>query len=130
MRVRDENKEIAIREKAMQIIVKQGLDGLSMQKLAKAAGVSPATIYIYFKHKDDLILKLCIGEFNSMAAATLKGFDPRMPFAKGLKIQWVNRANYYLKNPVTLDFMEQMRHTRYHEKMFKLLDRHFFEAMG
>jgi AcrR family transcriptional regulator len=130
MRVRDENKELAIREKAVQIIVEDGLDGLSMQKLAKAAGVSPATIYIYYKQKDDLILQLCIGEFNAMAEATLKGFDPQMNFAEGLKVQWVNRARYYLKNPVTLDFMEQMRHTRYYKKMFKLLDRRFFEAMG
>lgn len=130
MRVRDENKEEAIRAKAIAIIVKQGLDELSMQKLANAAGVSPATIYIYYKNRDDLILKLCIHEFNSMAEATLKNFDPYMSFAEGLKVQWMNRANYYLKNPGKVDFMEQMRHTRYHQKMFKYLDKSFFEAMG
>ena len=116
MRVRDENKEESIRARAVAMIVKEGLDGLSMQKLANAAGISPATIYIYYKNREDLILKLCIHEFNSMAAATLKGFDPHMSFAEGLKIQWINRADYYLKNPDKLDFMEQMRHTRYHQK--------------
>ena len=129
MRVRDENKEESIRARAVAMIVKEGLDGLSMQKLANAAGISPATIYIYYKNREDLILKLCIHEFNSMAAATLKGFDPHMSFAEGLKIQWINRADYYLKNPDKLDFMEQMRHTRYHQKMFQYLDRTFFEAM-
>ncbi|MGZ3932351.1 MAG: TetR/AcrR family transcriptional regulator, partial [Bacteroidia bacterium] len=43
MRTRDEQKESAIRQKAIEMIVKEGFDGLSMQKLAKAAGVSPAT---------------------------------------------------------------------------------------
>jgi AcrR family transcriptional regulator len=130
MRVRDENKEESIRAKAVAMIVKEGLDGLGMQKLAKVARVSPATIYIYYKNREDLILKLCIHEFNSMAAATLKGFDPHMPFAEGLRVQWINRANYYLKNPTRLDFMEQMRHTRYHKKMFQYLDKAFFEAMA
>jgi AcrR family transcriptional regulator len=51
MRARDENKEQNICRKAMEMIVQDGLDGLSMQKLAKAAGVSPATIYIYFKDR-------------------------------------------------------------------------------
>jgi len=46
MRSRDPKKEKAIRRKAMEMIVKDGFDGLSMQKLAKAAEVSPATIYI------------------------------------------------------------------------------------
>jgi len=49
MRTRDEAKEHAIRDKAIEMIVKVGFDGLSMQKLAKAAHVSPATIYLYFK---------------------------------------------------------------------------------
>jgi TetR/AcrR family transcriptional repressor of multidrug resistance operon len=38
MRTRDESKELAIRQKAIQMIVEKGFDGLSMQKLAKAAG--------------------------------------------------------------------------------------------
>ena len=58
MRVRDPGKEHAIRERALDMIVAHGFDGLSMQKLAKAAGVSPATIYIYFKNRDDLIVSL------------------------------------------------------------------------
>ena len=39
MRVRDPLKEKTIRRKAMEMAVKEGFDGLSMQKLAKAAKV-------------------------------------------------------------------------------------------
>ena len=42
------------------MFVKGGFNGFSMQKLAKAANVSPATIYIYFKDKEDLIQQLYI----------------------------------------------------------------------
>ncbi|HTB60696.1 MAG TPA: TetR family transcriptional regulator, partial [Polyangia bacterium] len=44
MRARDPRKERAIRAKALDTIVRHGFDGLSMQKLAKEVGVSPATI--------------------------------------------------------------------------------------
>lgn len=111
MRARDENKENAIREKAIQMIVESGFDGLSMQKLAKAAGVSPATIYIYFKDRDDLIEKIAIEESNNMTKATLQGFSPQMPFSEGLWIQWKNRAAYWMKNPVRAKFMEQVRYS-------------------
>src|SRR6187402_705695 len=109
MRKRDEQKEQTIREKALQMIVKQGFDGFSMQKLAKAAGVSPATIYIYFKDKEDLILQLGIEESKKMAEVTLVNFDPSMSFSEGLRVQWMNRARYCMQNPDQMYFLEQMR---------------------
>ena len=54
MRTRDENKQDLIREKGLEMIVKEGFDGFSMQKLAKAAAVSPATLYIYFKNREEI----------------------------------------------------------------------------
>lgn len=109
MRLRDENKERLIREEALKMIVSKGFDGLSMQKLAKAAGVSPATIYIYFKDREDLIEKIAIEEVDKMTQATLKNFSPEMPFEKGLSIQWQNRTKYWMQNPVAARFMEQVR---------------------
>src|SRR5690348_11655773 len=99
MRTRDELKEQVIRQKALEMIVGEGFDGFSMQKLAKAADVSPATIYIYFKDKEDLILQLCRQEGTMMTEETLKDFTPSMSFSEGLKVQWVNRAKYCLKHP-------------------------------
>src|SRR5436190_7212976 len=99
MRTRDENKERSVRQKALKMIVAQGLTGFSMQKLAKAAGVSPATIYIYFKDKEDLVLQLCTEASEKMLDITFKNFDPSMSFSDGLRIQWENRAKYCLKYP-------------------------------
>lgn len=129
MRTRDEAKEVAIRKKAMELIVKEGFDGLSMHKLAKAAGVSVATIYIYYKDREDLILSLCKEETARMSEATLRGFDPNMTFAEGLKNQWKNRAAFWLKNPVEAQFLERMRHSPYHEKILIFLKKDFIEAM-
>src|SRR5688572_30178720 len=129
MRTRDENKTQALREKALEMIVKEGFDGLSMQKLAKAAGVSPATIYIYYKDRDDLILQLWVEETERMFDATLVGFDPTMSFDAGLKIQWLNRARFCIENPISADFLEQLKHSPYHLAALKKINPRFMEAM-
>jgi AcrR family transcriptional regulator len=111
MRIRDENKEVAIRNKAMEMIVREGFDGLSMQKLAKAAGVSPATIYIYYKNREDLVHQLFNDAQKAFAEAALKNFDPEASLEEGLWRQWKNRLGYILKYPVYFQFFEMYRNT-------------------
>ena len=129
MRTRDDNKIQAIRQKAVDMIVRQGFDGFSMQKLAKAAGVSPATLYIYYKDREDLIMQLWGESFKEMAGATLKNFDPGMSFSEGLRIQWMNRAKFCLKNPQQMQFMEQLRHSPLQEKALDMMGAGFKNAM-
>jgi AcrR family transcriptional regulator len=129
VRARDPQKERAIRAKALETIVRRGFDGLSMQKLAKEVGVSPATIYIYFEDRDDLILSLYREESRKMAEATLAGFDPGASFAAGLRVQWKNRARYCLENPREAHFLEQIRHSPFHSHDEPGKGRDFIEAM-
>ena len=130
MRNRDENKELAIRQEAIKMIVETGLDGFSVQKLAKAAGVSPATIYIYYKDKDDLVLQLCYEVSNRMLEDSLKNFDPDMPFEEGLKIQWLNRSAFFINNPLEVQFIEHLRYTQIYHKVAEMLTNNFKEVMG
>ena len=129
MRVRDPRKEKAIRDQALALIVRHGFDGLSMHKLARAARISPATIYIYFRDREDLILKLYDEVSRRMFAATLENFDPAMPFDQGLRVQWTNRARYFLKHPREMHFMEQIRFSPLHERALQAGDGRFKETM-
>jgi TetR/AcrR family transcriptional repressor of multidrug resistance operon len=98
MRPKSLEKEAAIRTIALQIIAEEGLENLSMQHLAKAAGISPRTIYIKYENKDDLLTKLFIEEvLGAYEKAALEGFNPAMDFAGGIKKIWMN-AFRYLKN--------------------------------
>lgn len=130
MRIKDEVKEQIIRQKALEMLVKVGFQGFSMQKLAKEAGVSPATIYIYFKDKDDLIMALCNEAKERMAEVTLENFDASMPFAKGLKIQWQNRLKYCLEYPEQMQFWEQMRNSPEQEKLMGVVDEKFKNTLN
>jgi AcrR family transcriptional regulator len=129
MRTRDPKKEKALRQKAMAMVVKDGFEGLSMQKLAKAAGVSPATIYIYWKDRDDLLLHLYGDAFAKMSLYALKEFDPSMSFRDGLKVQWINRARYCLAHPIEAQFMEQMRFSPLYDRAQQLIGPDFMRTM-
>lgn len=129
MRPRDIQKEEAIQKKAIEIAVKDGFDGLTMNKLAKAAGVSPATIYIYYKDRDDMILQISLAEEFRMFEATMQGFSPEMPFAEGLRNQWLNRARYYMENPLSMLYMEQIRYTRFNDEVWKQAKMEFVKKL-
>ena len=116
MRIRDESKIESVFDEALSMVVREGFDGLSMQKLAKAAGVSPATIYIYFKDRDDLLLKLHRRERDRFFAFVMEGFDPEMDFATGLTVQWKNRAKYAIDHPDRAHFLEHFTFTPLHER--------------
>jgi AcrR family transcriptional regulator len=116
MRNRDPRKEKAIRLKAMEMAVREGFDGLSMQKIARSAKVSPGTLYIYFTDREDLILQVYREEMQKSFEATMENFDPAMRFDEGLRLQWLNSARYCLANPLPMQFLEQFRHTPLHEK--------------
>lgn len=130
MRTRDINKENTIREKAIGLIVKEGLDGFSMQKLAKAAGVSPATLYIYYKDRDDLITQIATEISNRLMETSLKGLHPKMSFADGMEIQWKNRMEFFLKYPLDIEFIEQIRYTPIYNTIKQTIRKNFGEVLG
>ena len=130
MRYRDENKIQAIRESAIQMVAKDGLENFGINRLAKAAGVSPATIYIYYKDKEDLLTSISTEEGLRMTRATLKNFDPEMSFKEGLWVQWKNRAAFALDNHQSANFFEQLRNSTYKDKMLETITMEFRKIMG
>ena|SRR6218665_2050482 len=130
MRYRDEHKELLVKEKAIEMIVTTGLDGFSMQKLAKEANVSPATLYIYYRDKEDLLFQLGYEEATRLTETILKNFDPEMSFEEGLRVQWRNRADYWLESPAKAKFLEQLKHSPLRARVFETLSMEFANALG
>ena len=129
MRTRDVEKEQLVKQKAIEMLVADGFEGFSVNKLAKACGISVATLYIYYKHKDDLITGIAIEESRNMTRAMLKDFDPELSFADGLRIQWKNRYKYMMDNPTTMLLLEQLRSSTYHHKVYQSFSEEFKAAM-
>ncbi|RZK60147.1 MAG: TetR/AcrR family transcriptional regulator [Pedobacter sp.] len=125
MRVRDEEKVQLVKQKALESLVKDGFEGFSMNKLAKACGISVATLYIYYKDKDDLIISIANEEGEKMAAAMIENFTPSLSFEEGMRIQWQNRYAYVVTNPLAYQFFEQLRTSSYQVKFLETFMKKF-----
>lgn len=119
MRTRDADKEKLVIHKAIEQIVHDGLQGFSMNKLAKACNISVATLYIYYKDKDDLIIQIGTQIGEQFFSTAIKDFSSDMSFREGLWKQWQNRAAYATANPVEVKCFEAMKHTPYADAIMK-----------
>ncbi|MGG7034508.1 MAG: TetR/AcrR family transcriptional regulator [Flavobacterium sp.] len=115
MRTRDTSKEELVKRKAIEMLVKKGIEGFSMNRLAKEAGVSVATLYIYYTDKDDLIKKIAIEIGQDFFSEMLKDFSAEMPFVEGLRKQWENRANFMMENFNEVACWEILQNSSYSE---------------
>jgi len=125
MRARNTDKEQLVKQRAIESVVKYGLEKFSMNKLAKACNISVATLYIYYKDRDDLILKIAAEEGVRMAEAMLKDFDADASFENGLRKQWKNRFDYMMAHPYINVFFEQLRSSSYHRQFMQTFKAHF-----
>jgi len=55
MRKKDDEKRNNIKKAVVDIILEQGMNGASISRIAQTAGVSPATVYIYYENKDEML---------------------------------------------------------------------------
>lgn len=107
MRPKNLEKEQAIRTIALQIIAEEGLENLSMQKLAKAANISPRTIYLKYENKEDLLVKLLVEEgIGAYETAVLENFQETMDFADGVHTLWQNAFRYFKANKPAFTLMQ------------------------
>jgi len=70
----DSAKRRQIIDGAREVFLAKGFDAASMMDIAKAAGVSKGTLYVYFKDKDELFASIVQGEC-SMQAEGVFNFD-------------------------------------------------------
>ncbi|MFA6085078.1 TetR/AcrR family transcriptional regulator [Mucilaginibacter sp.] len=130
MRTRNIDKVQLVKQKAIELIVKNGLEGFSMNKLARVCNISVATLYIYYKDRDDLIIKVAIEEGRLMGDAMIKDFDPELPFEQGLRKQWENRYQYMIANPIMALFFDQLRSSSYQQEFLSSFLKGFQVVVG
>lgn len=121
MRTRDIEKENLVKKIALETIANGGFESFSMNKLAKACSISVATLYIYYKDKDDLLSQLAVEHGKMMGKSMLHNFDPEASFEDGLRQQWKNRYRDLINNPVLGKFNEQLRASVYQDLFLSTL---------
>ena len=129
MRTRDNVKELLVKQQAIELIVQEGFQGFSMNKLAKACDISVATLYIYYQDKEDLIREIGMEIGKNFFHEMLKGFSPDKPFKDGLKQQWINRSGFALKYPKEVACFEIIRHSSHGDYILTESLREFKNSM-
>ncbi len=122
MRTKYIDKENLVKHKSIELIVKEGLEGFSMNKLAKACKISVNTLYIYYKDRDDLITKIACEEGKRMSNAMCSEFDPNAGFEEGLRVQWKIRYRYLIDKPLLSSFFDQVQSSTYHRRFMAAIN--------
>lgn len=129
MRHKDDNKREAISNAAIELITTIGFAETSMSKIAKAAIVSPATIYVYFENKDDLLNQIYLMVKHESSEVMLAGYDDSLPVEEGCKLIWENACRYMLTNPIRFAFSEQFAHSPLVNRVSKEESSEYFRAI-
>ncbi|MCO6512666.1 MAG: TetR/AcrR family transcriptional regulator [Aridibacter famidurans] len=107
MRTKDENKKEAICRAAIDVIQRDGFEDTSIAKIGKEAGVSPATIYVYFENKEDLLNEIYLKVKRAMSSAMMQDLDEGGEIEEEFRKVWFNFYGYAVENPVDFAFGEQ-----------------------
>ncbi|MEH6404197.1 MAG: TetR/AcrR family transcriptional regulator [Sneathiella sp.] len=106
MRLKDENKRKAIRNAAVAEVIEGGLAGASVGKIAKRAGVSAGTIYLYFPNKDELLQQIYLEIKTELHDHMMSVFDGSKNSSTNIRNMWFSLFEYALEHANDFIFSE------------------------
>ncbi len=113
MRTRDDKKQEALFNATVKLVNEIGFASASVSKIASEAGVSPATLYIYFKNKEDLLVSTYVEIKKEMGEAIQEGFDPDHSLYDSLYLIWKNSFSFISANTEEFRYAEQFSNSPY-----------------
>ena len=122
---KESNKKEQVKEKigrvAMKCFARYGLDKTTLDDIAKEVGLNKASLYYYYKNKEDIFLEVAIREGRDF----LKTLQEHVLEKKGTEARvmfyLVERINYY-KNILNMNRVSAETLNRMLPRFFELLD--------
>jgi len=105
------DKRNALIKATIALVNNNGFHATPMSKIAKMANVSPATIYLYFENKQDLVNKTYIEVKEKLTAHAFNHYKADMPVAAGFKLIWNSIADFKFNNCEEAIFLAQCDNT-------------------
>lgn len=107
MRRKDDEKVRSIKEAVVRLTLEEGFHGTSVSKIAKMAGVSPATVYIYFENKEIMLHDIYSEYSEDIYDYLLDSINRDMQGRQQIEILIQSYYNYILENKEIFSFVEQ-----------------------
>ena len=95
----------------IELVNNNGFHATAMSKIAKMANVSPATIYLYFENKQDLVNQTYIEVKSKYTDYAFKTYDEKSTVEVGFKMIWKRIADFKLKECKNAFFLAQCNNT-------------------
>lgn len=111
MRTKDETKAQDILRATLDEVQKVGLAGLSVEAVARRAGVATGTVYVYFKSKDALLDHLYLRTKQNFAGLFVA--DDGAPLRATFTRMTAAFLGYVIENNSEIVFMTQMANSPY-----------------
>ena len=105
------DKRNALIKATIELVNNNGFHATPMSKIAKMANVSPATIYLYFENKQDLVNKTYIQVKAIYTDYAFKTYNESMSVKKGFEIIWRRIADFKLIECENAMFLAQCDNT-------------------
>lgn len=95
----------------IQLVNNNGFHATPMSKIAKMAGVSPGTIYLYFENKQDLVNQVYIEVKRSFTRFAFKDYKEGTSIQGDFEKIWKNIASFKLNEVEEAMFLSQCDNT-------------------
>jgi len=100
-------------EATVKLVNEIGFASSSVSKIAKEAGVSPSTVYIYHENKQDLLISTYVQIKHHMAGELMKGYDDSLSIRDTIQQVWIGMYRYITGFPAYNMYMEQFANSPY-----------------
>jgi AcrR family transcriptional regulator len=124
---RDEKKIQLIYAATLQLVKDYGLSGITMSMIAKQAKLATGTVYLYFKNKEELIVKLFDVCISNYITGYFAGVDLRNDFHINFRIVWMNLASFNIKYFDQVIFLEQCFHSPFIPEEIRVFSKQKFK---
>ena len=105
------DKRNALVKATIELVNNNGFHATPMSKIAKMANVSPATIYLYFENKQDLVNQTYIEVKEKYTQYAFATYKENMPIEKGFQLIWKRIADFKLNECEDAMFLAQCDNT-------------------
>lgn len=114
MKIKDEaqieKRRQEILKCAEDLIVTQGIEALSIRKIADALHQTPGIIYHYFKNKDELLMEIVKGKYQKIVSLVRECFLSDRPIEKRLSLTIHMYIEEMMKQPDLYKMLMQSKH--------------------
>ncbi len=116
MRQKDDKKIAQIFSATLQLVEQNGLTGITMCDISKAANLATGTLYIYFKNKEELINALFVECRSESAQFYFKNHNTADAVEVSFRKLFHNIVQYRLSHFEKFVFLEQCYHSAFIQK--------------